>query len=148
MCLKLDRSIHIRQLIEAWSVYANASKKKPGAKDTVVPNDQQLLERLNDPALKMVFGQIIAERNQLKAENRLLKQNANLVVDLRTNVTTPTVSTSELLPSEREALSAAISPEFMVRLGWVADEETGKVSDGYGQLLYQAGYLTGIKKLI
>ena len=35
--------------------------------------------------MRAVFGQIIAEKNKLKAENRILKQNAKVVVDMRPN---------------------------------------------------------------
>ncbi|WP_284085619.1 hypothetical protein [Acinetobacter pittii] len=33
--------------------------------------------------MRAVFGQIIAEKNKLKAENCILKQNAEVLVDMR-----------------------------------------------------------------
>nr|WP_320159332.1 hypothetical protein [Acinetobacter seifertii] len=35
--------------------------------------------------MRAVFGQIIAEKNKLKIENRILKQNAEVLVDMRPN---------------------------------------------------------------
>lgn len=37
------------------------------------------------PRERAVFGQIIAEKNKLKAENRILKQNDEVLVDMRPN---------------------------------------------------------------
>lgn len=75
-----------RQLIEAWAAQAGASLKAPInrlAKGNRVPNDYELLERLPDPALRALFGQIIAERNRYRNELNILKAHSELIVDRR-----------------------------------------------------------------
>ncbi|MGP4945290.1 gamma-mobile-trio protein GmtX, partial [Pseudoalteromonas nigrifaciens] len=79
---------HFRLLIDAWATKANTTMKKPPVPQSRlldVPSDMDLLKRLDDPAMRAVFGQIIAEKNKLKAENRILKQSAEVVVDMRPN---------------------------------------------------------------
>ena len=79
---------HFRLLINAWATKANTTMKKPPvpqSRKLDTPSDMELLKRLDDPAMRAVFGQIIAEKNKLKAENRILKQNAEVVVDMRPN---------------------------------------------------------------
>lgn len=69
--------VHFRLLIEAWATKANTTLKKPHVTQSRVlniPTDLQLLTRLDDPALRAVFGQIIAEKNKLKVENNILKK--------------------------------------------------------------------------
>ncbi|NUF17400.1 gamma-mobile-trio protein GmtX [Acinetobacter lactucae] len=66
---------HFRLLIEAWAAKANSTMKKPHVAQSRVlniPTDLQLLTRLDDPAFRAVFGQIIAEKNKLKVENNIL----------------------------------------------------------------------------
>ena len=68
-----------RQLIEAWAAQAGASMKAPVnplAKANKVPKDYELLQRITDPALRAVFGQIIAERNRFRNELNLLKAHS------------------------------------------------------------------------
>lgn len=79
---------HFRLLIDAWATKANTTMKKPPAPQSRLldtPSDMDLLKKLDDPALRAVFGQIIAEKNKLKVENRILKQNTEVVVDMRPN---------------------------------------------------------------
>ena len=75
-----------RRLIEAWATQANTTLKKPPvvhSRQREIPSDNKLLDKLDDPVLRTLFGQIIAERNKYRKENHILKQQANLTVDMR-----------------------------------------------------------------
>ena len=129
---------HFRLLIDAWATKANTTMKKPPVPQSRlldVPSDMDLLKRLDDPAMRAVFGQIIAEKNKLKAENRILKQSAEVVVDMRPNqiVHAEQVTqqdTIEVLPSldglllrgDIEALEDAINEDQMARRGWTVSK--------------------------
>lgn len=127
---------HFRLLIDAWATKANTTMKKPLAPQSKlidIPSDMDLLKRLDDPALRAVFGQIIAEKNKLKTENRILKQNEEVVIDMRPNqiinaekinqeVTILPALNGLLLPSEIEALKDAINENKMTQRDWTVSQ--------------------------
>ena len=133
---------HFRLLIDAWATKANTTMKKPPvpqSRKLDTPSDMDLLKRLDDPAMRAVFGQIIAEKNKLKAENRILKQNVEVVVDMRPNqnigaeqahqgIQVLSTLDSLLLPSDIEALKDAIDENKIALLGWTVNR-TGFVGD-------------------
>ena len=93
----------------------------PLAKGNRVPKDYELLERLPDPALRALFGQIIAERNRYRNELNILKAHSELIVDRRPvqqfeqpaeRGALQLVQTLDLNVMEIEALKAAISDDF------------------------------------
>jgi hypothetical protein len=52
-------------LIDAWATKANTNMKKPPvphSRKNEIPTDTEVLLRLNDPVMRAVVGQIIAER--------------------------------------------------------------------------------------
>ncbi|MGO3740612.1 gamma-mobile-trio protein GmtX [Pseudoalteromonas nigrifaciens] len=154
---------HFRLLIDAWATKANTTMKKPPVPQSRlldVPSDMDLLKRLDDPAMRAVFGQIIAEKNKLKAENRILKQSAEVVVDMRPNqiVHAEQVAqqdTIEVLPSldglllrgDIEALEDAINEDQMARRGWTVSKY-GAVKDEDGRPLFKNGFVLAIQKVL
>nr|WP_242487935.1 gamma-mobile-trio protein GmtX [Pseudomonas sp. TH31] len=76
-----------RQLIEAWAASVGTDRKLPAkSKEQGVPSDNELVRRIDDPALRAVFTQILAERRRYLAELNLLKSQKDIVVDRRPNV--------------------------------------------------------------
>lgn len=152
---------HFRLLIEAWATKANTGMKKPPVphcRKNEIPTDTELLLRLKDPVMRVVFGQIIAEKKKLKAENRILKQNTEVIVDMRPNQTVgaeqahqgvQVLSTlnSLLLPSDIEALKDAIDENKMAQLGWTVSKY-GAVKDEYERPLFKTGFVLAIKKIL
>lgn len=148
-----------RQLIEAWAAQAGASMKSPVnplAKGNRIPKDYELLERLSDPALRALFGQIIAERNRYRNELNTLKAHSELIVDKRPMQQfeqpiekggVQLMQTPNLNDMEVEALKAAISDEFFERLEWTVSE-FGQVKDEDGRGIYKHGYVNAIKKVL
>ena len=152
---------HFRLLIDAWATKANTTMKKPPvpqSRKLDTPSDMDLLKRLDDPAMRAVFGQIIAEKNKLKAENRILKQNVEVVVDMRPNqnigaeqahqgIQVLSTLDSLLLPSDIEALKDAIDENKIALLGWTVSKY-GAVKDEYERPLFKTGFVLAIKKIL
>lgn len=148
-----------RQLIEAWAAQAGASMRSPVnplAKGNRVPRDYELLERLSDPAMRALFGQIIAERNRLRNELNIIKAHSALIVDRRPvqhfeqpaeSRAVQLVQNLNLNDMEVEALKAAISDEFFEYRDWTVSE-FGQVKDENGRGIYKHGYVNAIKKVL
>lgn len=148
-----------RHLIEAWAAQAGATMKAPvnfHAKSNKVPKDYDLLQRLPDPALRAVFGQIIAERNRFRNELNTLKAHSDLIVDKRPIQNLEQISgsgTVQILPAvklndmEVEALKAAVSEEFFEDRDWTVSQ-AGQVKDENRREIYKHGYVHAIKKIL
>lgn len=146
-----------RQLIEAWAASVGTDRKLPAkSKEQGVPSDNELLRRIDDPALRAVFTQILAERRRYLAELNLLKSQKDIVVDRRPNVVEiPQEGESvQLLPSlkgvlndmEITALRAAVSDEFFDRQGWMVTR-AGQVKGDSGEI-YKHGYVPAVRKIL
>lgn len=148
-----------RQIIEAWAAQAGASMKapiNPLAKANRVPKDYELLERIADPALRALFGQIIAERNRYRNELNILKACSELIIDKRPMQQFEQTSDSgagQLLPAlnlnvmEITALKAAVSNEFFQQREWSVNA-AGQVKDESRREIYKHGYVNAIKKVL
>lgn len=144
-----------RRLIEAWAAKASTTMKKPPvpqSRQREIPSDNKLLDKLDDPVLRTLFGQIIGERNKYRKENHILKQQAEVIVDMRPQKAkgaTEVLPALEgvLLPTEIDALKAAISNTFFERQGWSATE-SGAVKDSFGRSLFQVGFVKAIEKVL
>ncbi|MFB0975802.1 MAG: gamma-mobile-trio protein GmtX, partial [Tolumonas sp.] len=123
-----------------------------------VPSDMDLLKRLDDPAMRAVFGQIIAEKNKLKAENRILKHSAEVVVEMRPHQVIHAEQVHqevEVLPSldgvllqgDIEALEDAINEEKMAQRGWTVSKY-GAVKDEHERPLFKNGFVLAIQKVL
>lgn len=151
---------YYRDLIEAWAAKARTTTKKPlspQSRSRRVPQDNQLLERISDPALRVLFGQIIAERNRYRTQLNILKNQANVVIDKRPvrQVDVSAKHSIELLPSlkgivthvEIEALRFGASDECIDRQGWSVTQ-AGQVKTEHGEEVFPRGFMTGLRKLV
>jgi len=162
--LRATRNSHYRRLIEAWASKSGTGMKKPLAefsRSREIPTDNKLLERLDDPALRAIFGQIIAERNRYRNEVNLLKQHANIVIDKRPvrqfdstaetaqdNVEVLPALTGVLTNMEISALKYSISDECMEKQNWQYTN-AGQVKDmEYNTEILPRGFVNGIRKLL
>lgn len=150
-----------RQLIEIWAAKSGMSMKKPinpRLKSNSIPKDNELLQRIGDPALRGVFGMIIAERNRYRNELNTLKGQSEFVIDMRPLKMPPPAKTDDhgvqVIPSLRgvlndieiDALKAAIDDAFIEKQGWQVGK-AGQVRGEFGPL-YQHGYVNAIKKVL
>ncbi|WP_268982869.1 gamma-mobile-trio protein GmtX [Vibrio parahaemolyticus] len=159
--LRATRNKHYRTLIEAWAAKYKTSTKKPlsnTSRSKSIPADNKLLERIPDPAVRALFGQIIAERNRYRKEVNLLKQHANITIDKRPvrQFDTTAEPSVEVLPSlsgvltesEKKALAYAISDECMEKNDWQTTQ-AGQVKDKeYNCEIFPRGFVTGLRKLL
>lgn len=108
--------------------------------------------------MRAVFGQIIAEKNRLKAENRILKQNTEVILDMRPNQLINVKQAQQevqivpalngiLVKSEIEALEDAINEENMANRGWTISKY-GAVKDENNRPLFKTGFVSAIKKVL
>jgi len=146
-----------RRLIEAWAASYSTTTKKPlsqGSRNVTPGRDEDILKRIEDPALRAVVGAIIAERNRYLQELRVVKGQMEIIIDRRPaacEVQKPV----ELLPSlsgiltesEREALEHAVSDKLIGERGWEVFPN-GRVKDQNGRHLYKPGYITALKKVL
>ena len=147
---------YYRRLIEAWATQANTTLKKPPvvhSRQREIPSDNKLLDKLDDPVLRTLFGQIIAERNKYRKENHVLKQQVEVVVDMRPQKTKGTTEVlpalnGVLLPVEIDALKSAISEKFFERQDWSVNPKTGAVKDEFGRTLFQVGFVKAVEKVL
>jgi len=149
---------HYRDLIEAWAAKAHTTTKKPpSTTPRATGQDYKLLERIDDTAVRALFGQIIRERDRYKSEANMLKNQTKIIIDKRP-VSAPLAqseSTVELLPSltgicsegEIKALQSVCTDEWLDGLGFQANV-LGQVKDELGQEILPRGFLTGLKKML
>jgi len=161
--LRATRNKHYRTLIEAWAQKCKTNTKKPlvaHARSKSVPVDNKLLERIPDPAVRALFGQIIAERNRYRKEVNLLKQHANITIDKRPvrQFDATAEPSIEVLPSlsgvltesEKKALAYAVSDECMENNDWQYTQ-AGQVKDMQYKTpkeLLPRGFVTGLRKIL
>lgn len=147
---------HYRALLSAWASYADGATRKPPARvEPGVADD--VLDMIPDAAVRALVGSFLAENRKLKAENMLLKTQANVVIDRRPVPILSVSPSSErvqvippltaLLPLEVDALRHAISDELVKNMGWTVDAKTGRVSKG-GRAIFRAGFVKAIKKVL
>jgi hypothetical protein len=150
-------SADFRTLIQAWATYAgDARPKSPGLRKPLAEED--LLRRIEDPALRALMGSIVAERNRLRTALNTLRSQANIVIDRRVlpgdvraakdgQLVQVLTVIDGLLPLEREALEKAISPKFFQQEGWHEGRD-GEIRNAKGRKLFEVGFATAIRKLM
>ena len=151
------KSAHYRALIRAWADFTAQASGQPEIAPAKPLAEEELLYKIDDPALRGVFGAIVAERNRLRSEVTLLRAKANIVVDRRVypgdirlnkgQVMQVLTGSHQLLPLETEALTKAISAEFLKQEGWTEGPD-GEILNARGRRLYGLGYATAIRKLL
>ena len=152
---------HYKLLLKEWATLADTTTKKPPkrhSRKNDVSSDMELLKKLDDPAMRAVFGQIIAEKKKLKAENHILKQQTEVIVDMRPNqvfsagqvqqqVEIIPSLTGVLVNSEIEALRDAIDENNFLNRGWTVSR-LGSIKDENGRSLFKSGFVSAIQKIL
>ncbi len=146
-----------RTLIDAWRKFAGETTKRQTAPLKPLAEDD-LLRRIDDPALRALLGGIVAERNRLRGEVNLLRANANVVIDRRTLPghvhVMPEGQVMQVLPvlahltdSEIAALTKVVSPAFLIQEGWQEGPD-GQIINANGRTLFDVGFANAIRKSI
>lgn len=138
-------------LIKVWAEHTGGVTRKvrPASHDPY----SELIDRIENPALRSMMAGILAENRKMRREITLLKAEEHRVIDMRPR---PAESRSPvqllpastgLYPSEMEALRHAVSDRLFEDEGWVSDAE-GRVLNESGRVIFKAGYVTAIRKIL
>ena len=144
-----------RDLIQAWGAYAGPSLSPPAK--TLASHDYLL--KIHDPAIRMIMQATIAERDTLKAQMNLIKGSdlgkgiidrrplgATILSNPATGPTALLMPAAQLNESEREALKAAISPQFLKDEGW-EEGERGEIKKGR-RVVFKRGFTSAIRRIL
>lgn len=138
-----------RALISVWAKHTGGSTKKaPKLSESPI---YAVLSKIDDPAVRAVMGSILAENTKLKGQLNVLKHHAEVIIDKRPQQSSQTIEvfppSANLIDSEYEALTHAISDALIKNEGWTV-ETNGQVKNAKGRVLYKPGYATAIKKVL
>ncbi|ATD10235.1 gamma-mobile-trio protein GmtX [Pseudoalteromonas piscicida] len=157
--IRATRNKHYRELIDAWATNAPHNRPPKNAiNHTSLPTDYELLEKLRDPALRVPFGQVLAERNRFRQELKILKSQANIVIDKRhkafnddnsiEHVLFSDEKSSELTQPEESALRYAISERCCEDNNWQFTR-AGQVKElEFDTEIFPRGFVSGLAKLL
>lgn len=136
-----------RILIAAWAAYAGPIVPRQKTQSAT----EDYVNRIDDPAVRMLVQKVITERNKLKAQLNTLRAATTLVIDRRPIETRTAKGHFEaangLTDSERKALSKTLSPAFLAEQGWT-EIEFGEIVSSRGRTLFDPGFATGLRKLL
>lgn len=136
-----------RRLIDAWGLLAGPAPVKAQAK---AKEKDDYVDRVADPAARMLLRTLIAERNKLQAQLNTLKAASSFIVDRRPVDPSGTVgarSPASLTDSEAKALRKAISADFLRLQGW-EEVKLGEIVNSRGRTIFDPGFATGLRKLL
>lgn len=138
-------------LIKAWAEHTGGVTRK--VRQVSANPYTALIDKIENPALRSMMAGILAENRQMRREITLLKAEGNRVIDMRPQSTEPREAvhilpaSTDLFPSEIEALRHAVSDQVLKDEGWTTDTE-GRVINEVGRVVYRPGYISAIRKII
>lgn len=148
-----------KRLIQAWANVTEARQNTAPKRKSVEAHSEsnEFLRKIADPALRSLIAMVIAERDTLLGEVKLLRANANIVVDRRTlpghvNVTPSgqviqVMSSAGLSNTEKQALEQAISSQFFKHESW-SEGPNGEILNSTGRKLFDIGFTNAIRKVL
>lgn len=142
-----------KALMKAFAEHVGGQTKKNV--DKRLSATDELLEGVTDPVLRARIGILVAElesaRVQLMGLRHLANKTTVLKLDNQENTlgsdTDANAGTFSLSDQERLALQRAIAPATLEHWGWIS-ESSGRIRTESGQVVYPAGYMTAIRKVL
>ncbi len=140
-----------RALIQSWAEY----KKPLKVISNKVKEKHAWVGDIDDARIKWLVMDLIAQNSKLTGQLQLAKELSNINIDLRPVADNDTIESSSqssltksnLLPTEVEALSHSIDPGRFKRNGWTVDNR-GRVKDSDGNTIFKAGFVDAIEKTL
>jgi len=143
-----------KALIATWAKFAGGGTKKPKRATENPIND--VLAKIDNPAVRAVMGSVLAENKKLRGEVNLLKSQAKVVIDRRAEITSSApqeaiqiISPSAgLTASETEALHHAVSERFLSDEGWEIDPNGRILNSRTRRAIFKVGFASAIRKVL
>jgi len=138
-------------LIKAWAEHTGGVTRK--VRQVSENPYTELINKIDNPALRSMMAGILAENRQMRREITLLKAEGNRVIDMRPSLDAPheavqiLPASTGLYPTEIKALCHAVSDQLFNEEGWKCDAE-GRVFNEAGRPVFKAGYVSAIRKII
>ncbi|MBF8176060.1 gamma-mobile-trio protein GmtX [Herminiimonas contaminans] len=148
-----------KTLIRSWATFATIGTQRTSERKSrdSIPDDRNLLLNISDPAMRALVGYVIADRDRLRGEVKLLRSQASVVIDRRVlpghiNITAEgqviqVMSSVDLSDTERQALDLAISREFLEQEGWT-EGKNGEILNSRGRKIFDIGFANAIRKVL
>lgn len=148
-----------KTLIRSWATFATVGTQRTSERKSrdSIPDDRKLLLNISDPAMRALVGYIIADRDRLRGEVKLLRSQANVVIDRRVlpghiNITSEgqviqVMSSADLSDTEKQALDRAISVDFLKQEGW-SEGQNGEIRNSRGRKIFDIGFANAIRKIL
>ena len=146
-----------RAVIKCWAEWDGTRATKAPRPPTAANDHEEILRAIKDPVVCSLVGFRLAEARRWKAELDTIKANTQLVVDQRprdgramgasARVSQIFGSSSDLLPTEREALEIVASEVWLTRNA-LAEGAAGEVLARNGAVVLPIGFLPAIRKII
>lgn len=137
-----------RALIAACAEPTNGRSRKrlAGAGDEI----DEVLEGIADPVLRTRVGLMQAELRSLRGQILALRKLAaeKAVLEIRSQDGQGPHPGARLSDQQRRALKDAISKNTLTHWGWVADKSGRVVAGDTGQIVFTAGYVSAIEKVL
>lgn len=143
------KSEDYRTLILAW---ASFSKERNSLKTV---DREGWLQSIPDPAVRQLVQTTQAELNKLRGEVIVLRK-LQKSISVRTGTASTvddreglamTASLATLLPTERNSLSQAVDPGYLLRHG-LSIGSRGEVLQRNGAVLFERGFIEALKKIL
>ncbi len=143
-----------KALIAEWAKFAGGGVKKPKRASENPLND--VLAKIDDPAVRAVMGSVLADNKKLRGEVNLLKSRANVIIDRRAEITSSASReliqilppSASLTVSETEALRYAISERVLEDEGWEIDPHGRILSSKSRRTIFKVGFASAIRKVL
>ena len=124
-------------------------KKQKENKRNIVPSAKyDWVNRVEDPTLRYLVLDLVAQVRHLNSENKALVSVKKLEIDYRSGSTDVK---GEVLPTflshELDALKAAIDDSFLKRQGWEKGER-GCIKDANCKVVFKNGWVDVIEKIL
>lgn len=143
-----------RALMKAFADSVGGKSRKGGERRP--DKADEILEGIVDPVLRTRIGLMLAEIESLRAQLLATRHLANTTSTIRLESVSPApvaaneggvAQADDLSAMELRALKSAISDRTISHWGWSTDDE-GRVLSDTGQVVFQAGFLAAIRKVI
>ena len=156
-----DQPDRLKRLVEMYAAYQQALVPK---RERPERRTEQRLAEINDLGLRAELRELIAERDELKAQVKVLRQAYKRLQPIekltpeqcygpvaeRTSIVQfdETTSTPLFTPDEARAVTHFLNEDFLFDEGLRIDEGTGLIKDESNRLLLGFPFITALRKIV